>query len=217
MAAQQGAGQGGLKSSGLCSKCLYFQVSEPRGIWPRRRSRKQGLQKEAERRRPLCPLRVWAHRNALTVEPLFMLAWKFFQRSHPKLRFLTRELLGVLVEMGYKRGRLRTTSSGGLLHRNVHVSWPLSVCQPQGSLLPSVLYETRAGTLQTTFPRLLAGLLPTRVPYTGGIHRRLKRWQDEDAPPASRSCQTPSRSKRAGVPASSFLQYSQMSHQGSQH
>lgn len=33
-----------------------------------------------------------------------------FQTSYPKLQFLTCELLGILVEMGYKIGRLYFTT-----------------------------------------------------------------------------------------------------------
>lgn len=137
--------QDGLRSGKLCSKWLCFQVSEPWGIWPRRCSWKQELQKEAKIRKSWnkswAPC-VRAHKNALTVEPLFLLALDFSRGPVPNDNFLLESCWeswwkwvakeGDCILPHFFRDQLYLVCfTSRVMSALYHVS------QPQGSPLPS--------------------------------------------------------------------------------
>lgn len=165
---------GVVRGNRLCSKRLCCQVSEPWGhlslkMFLEARTADRGkIRKSQNKSWAPC---AGACRNALTLEPLFTLASEFSNEVLSQAIISYSRVIGNQAGNGLQNKKtlfchitLEANSAQSLLTGRVYVSYLHRVSQPQGSPPSSTLCIAGAGSLQTTFPRLLAGSLPMRVP-----------------------------------------------------
>lgn len=162
--------QGGLKSTGFVVDGYVSKYLSHRGIWPRRRSWNQELEREAKIKKSENKSRapcVRARSNALTLEPLFILAPEFSAEVPSQAAISYSRVMGNCAGNGLQnRGTIfchittEASSAQSLFTRIMYVTH-LPCVSPLSPLFSRML---ELGTCTLRFPRVLTGSLPIRIP-----------------------------------------------------